>query len=207
MIRKTRVIRESAFHSRHRLRRPSHRPRNGRAIAILRRILARSCHRTRRRVARNDCLSAQHAARRAHRLARQRWPAGKSTRQRSRATCSIHRRRATAILNCLYGIELPFNVDFAAPRPRAPSTTGLRTNGSTRTRGCAPRSCCPLQNIEFRGRGNRALRADQRFVQVMVLAMGEHPLGKQAMSGQSMRQRNDTACPSAFTPDRAIAIR
>ena len=61
---------------------------------------------------------------------------------------------------------------------RARSTTGSPRNGSTAIRGCAPRSSMPMQNVEYAVDEIERCAKDKRFVQVLVLAMQEVPLGR-----------------------------
>lgn len=85
-------------------------------------------------------------------------------------------RSHAAILNCLYGVQLPFNVDFARAATRAVNDWIAREwlDKDARLRASI---LLPLQNIEFARDELERCAGDKRFVQVMVLAMGEHPLG------------------------------
>ena len=65
------------------------------------------------------------------------------------------------------------------PSPR-PSTTGSQPNGSTASRACAPRSSCRCRTRSSPPRRSTAARADRRFVQVLLLANAETPLGRRA---------------------------
>ena len=64
------------------------------------------------------------------------------------------------------------------PPSPARSTTGWRPNGSPRTSACAARPCCRSSRRSARSRRSSGCAGDKRFVQVLMLAMGEHPLGK-----------------------------
>ena len=93
------------------------------------------------------------------------------------------RRRSTASASRMPSAIPCFRSRPSATRtwqPSSPvrSTTGWRPSGWTRTRACWARPCCrssrsseSVEEIERRA-------ADKRFVQVLMLAMGEHPLGK-----------------------------
>ncbi len=81
-----------------------------------------------------------------------------------------------AILNCLYGIQLPHNVDFARAITRAVNDWIAREwlDAEARLRASI---LVPLQDVGFAVEEIERCAADRRFVQVMVLAMGDHPLG------------------------------
>ena len=93
------------------------------------------------------------------------------------------------------------------PRSAAPSTTGSPPSGWTAIRGCAPPSSCrctapnsPPQEIE-------RLAADQRFVQVLLLAMARTAARPPAALADLPRRREATACRSASMPAAAFATR
>ena len=83
----------------------------------------------------------------------------------------------TAILNCLYGVQLPFNEDFARAATRAVNDWVAREwlDKDARLRASI---LVPPQNIAYAVEEIERCASDRRFVQVMVLAMGEHPLGR-----------------------------
>lgn len=85
-------------------------------------------------------------------------------------------RTRAAILNCLYGIQLPHNVDFARAITRAVNDWIAREwlDADPRLRASI---LVPLQDIGFAVEEIERCAPDRRFVQVMTLAMGEHPLG------------------------------
>jgi predicted TIM-barrel fold metal-dependent hydrolase len=85
-------------------------------------------------------------------------------------------RPRAAILNCLYGIQLPHNVDFARAITRAVNDWIARKWLDTDPRLRAS-ILLPLQDIGFAVEELERCAQDRRFVQVMTLAMGEHPLG------------------------------
>ena len=64
------------------------------------------------------------------------------------------------------------------PRLRARSTTGWLQNGWPRIPACAGSAVLPMQSPERSVEEIERLAGDRRFVQVLMLAMGEHPLGK-----------------------------
>ncbi len=64
------------------------------------------------------------------------------------------------------------------PPSRVRSTTGWRPNGSTRTRGCRGSVVLPIQSPERSVEEIERRAGDPRFVQVLMLAFGEQPLGK-----------------------------
>jgi predicted TIM-barrel fold metal-dependent hydrolase len=80
------------------------------------------------------------------------------------------------ILNCLYGVQLPFNVDFARAATRAVNNwiAGEWLDKDRRLRASI---LLPLQNIDFAVEELERCAADKRFVQIMALAMGDNPLG------------------------------
>ena len=82
-----------------------------------------------------------------------------------------------AICNCLYGVQLPFNEDMARAFARAVNDWVAREwlDRDPRLRASI---VVPLQNVEFAVEEVERLAADPRFVQVLVLAMGEMPLGR-----------------------------
>ncbi|MGH7090025.1 MAG: amidohydrolase family protein [Stellaceae bacterium] len=63
-------------------------------------------------------------------------------------------------------------------RSAAPSTTGSRSAGSRAIRGSGPRSWFPAQNPELAAEEITRRAGDRRFVQVLVLAGLDLPLGR-----------------------------
>ena len=82
-----------------------------------------------------------------------------------------------AICNCLYGIQLVFNEDMARAFARAVNDWIAREwlDRDPRLRASI---VVPLQNVEFAVEEIERRAADPRFVQVLVLAMDETPLGR-----------------------------
>src|SRR5262249_30707361 len=82
-----------------------------------------------------------------------------------------------AILNFLYVVQLVFNEDMAAAFSRAVNDWLVREwlDRDPRLRASI---VVPLQNVEHAVDEIERRAADQRFVQIMVLAMGETPLGR-----------------------------
>src|SRR4051812_2480974 len=86
----------------------------------------------------------------------------------------------TAILNCLYGVQLVFNEDMAAAFARAVNDWVAKEwlDRDPRLRASI---VVALQNIEHAVDEIERCAADRRFVQVLVLAMGEVPLGRRLL--------------------------
>jgi predicted TIM-barrel fold metal-dependent hydrolase len=84
-----------------------------------------------------------------------------------------------AILNCLYGVQAVFNEDMAAGFARAVNTWVAKEwlDREPRLRASI---VVPLQNVEHAVDEIEHWAADKRFVQVLVLAMGEAPLGRRS---------------------------
>jgi predicted TIM-barrel fold metal-dependent hydrolase len=82
-----------------------------------------------------------------------------------------------AILNCLYGVQLVFNEDMAAAFARAVNDWIAREwlDRDPRLRASM---VIPLQNVEYAVDEIERCAKDKRFVQILVLAMGEMPLGR-----------------------------
>jgi hypothetical protein len=81
------------------------------------------------------------------------------------------------ILNCLYGVQLVLNEDMAAAFTRA-LNDWVRTEWLDRDPRLRAAIVLPLQSVERAVDEIERLAGDQRFVQVLTLAMGEDPLGK-----------------------------
>jgi predicted TIM-barrel fold metal-dependent hydrolase len=84
-----------------------------------------------------------------------------------------------AILNCLYGVQLVFNEDMAAAFARAVNSwiAGEWLDRDPRLRASI---VVPLQNVEYAVDEIERCASDKRFVQILVLAMGEAPLGRRS---------------------------
>lgn len=82
-----------------------------------------------------------------------------------------------AICNCLYGVQLVFNEDMAQAFARAVNSWVAREwlDRDPRLRASI---VAPLQNVEYAVDEIERCAADGRFVQVLVLVMGEAPLGR-----------------------------
>jgi predicted TIM-barrel fold metal-dependent hydrolase len=82
-----------------------------------------------------------------------------------------------AICNCLYGVQLIFNEDMAVAFARAVNDwlAGEWLDRDPRLRGSI---VIPLQNVDAAVAEIERCARDPRFVQVLVLAMGEMPLGR-----------------------------
>ena len=85
-----------------------------------------------------------------------------------------------AILNCLYGIQLVFNEDMAAAFARA-LNDWIAKEWLDRDPRLRASIVVPLQNVEHAVDEIERRAPDRRFVQVLVLAMGEVPLGRRAL--------------------------
>jgi predicted TIM-barrel fold metal-dependent hydrolase len=82
-----------------------------------------------------------------------------------------------AICNCLYGVQLLFSEDMAAAFCRALNDWLARQwlDRDPRLRGSI---VIPMQNVEYAVDEIERCARDRRFVQVLVLAMQEVPLGR-----------------------------
>jgi predicted TIM-barrel fold metal-dependent hydrolase len=82
-----------------------------------------------------------------------------------------------AICNCLYGVQLLFSEDMAAAFCRALNDWLARQwlDRDPRLRGSI---VIPMQNVEYAVDEIERCAKDRRFVQVLVLAMQEVPLGR-----------------------------
>jgi len=82
-----------------------------------------------------------------------------------------------AICNCLYGVQLLFSEDMAAAFAKAVNDFVAKEwlDREPRLRGSI---VVPMQNIELAVAEIERCAPDRRFVQVLVLAMGECPLGR-----------------------------
>jgi uncharacterized protein len=82
-----------------------------------------------------------------------------------------------AICNCLYGVQLVLNEDMARAFTRA-LNDWIATEWLDREERLRASIVVPLQNVEFAVDEIERCAKDPRFVQVLVLAMGEVPLGR-----------------------------
>jgi predicted TIM-barrel fold metal-dependent hydrolase len=85
----------------------------------------------------------------------------------------------TAILNCLYGVQLPFSEDLGAAVARAVNGWIAREwlDRDPRLRASI---VVAAQSPELSVAEIERCAADRRFVQVLMLVMGDQPLGKRA---------------------------
>jgi predicted TIM-barrel fold metal-dependent hydrolase len=88
-----------------------------------------------------------------------------------------HGGASCAILNCLYGIQLVFNEDMAAAFARA-LNSWIAKEWLDRDPRLRASIVVPLQNVEYAVDEIERCAQDKRFVQVLVLAMNEAPLGR-----------------------------
>jgi uncharacterized protein len=84
-----------------------------------------------------------------------------------------------AILNCLYGVQLVFNEDMAAAFARAVNNWIVQ-EWLDRDQRLRASIVVPLQNVEYAVDEIERCASDKRFVQILVLAMGEAPLGRRS---------------------------
>jgi predicted TIM-barrel fold metal-dependent hydrolase len=82
-----------------------------------------------------------------------------------------------AICNCLYGVQLVLNEDMARAFARA-LNEWMATEWLDREERLRASIVVPLHNVEFAVDEIERWAGDPRFVQVLVLAMGEVPLGR-----------------------------
>ena len=86
---------------------------------------------------------------------------------------------SVAILNCLYGVQLVFNEDMAAAFARA-INSWIAAQWLDRDPRLRASIVVALQNVEYAVDEIERCAADRRFVQILVLAMGEVPLGRRS---------------------------
>jgi predicted TIM-barrel fold metal-dependent hydrolase len=84
---------------------------------------------------------------------------------------------AHAICNCLYGVQLVFNEDMGHAFARAVNDW-IAKEWLDRDARLRASIVVPLQNVEYAVDEIERCAKDRRFVQVLVLAMGETPLGR-----------------------------
>ena len=82
-----------------------------------------------------------------------------------------------AILNCLYGVQLLFSEDMAAAFCRALNDY-IAKEWLDRDPRLRASIVIPMQNVEYAVDEIERCAKDKRFVQVLVLAMQEVPLGR-----------------------------
>ena len=82
-----------------------------------------------------------------------------------------------AILNCLYGVQLIYNEDIARAFARA-LNDWIAKEWLDRDPRLRASIVIPMQNVEYAVEEIERCAADKRFVQVLVLAMQETPLGR-----------------------------
>jgi uncharacterized protein len=82
-----------------------------------------------------------------------------------------------AICNCLYGVQLLFSEDMAAAFAKAVNDWVAR-EWLDRDKRLRASIIVPMQNTDYAVAEIERCAADKRFVQVLVLAMGEAPLGR-----------------------------
>jgi predicted TIM-barrel fold metal-dependent hydrolase len=82
-----------------------------------------------------------------------------------------------AILNCLYGVELPFSEDMGVGVARAVNNYIVKEwlDRDPRLRASIR---VPTQNVEYAVDEVERCAKDSRFVQIMIMAMQESPLGR-----------------------------
>ena len=131
----------------------------------------------RHQLARVDQLSAEIAAHLAAGMARQERLCGDRRRGARRPGVRPLAGRATAILNCLYGVQLVFSEDMAAAFCRALNDY-IAKEWLDRDPRLRASIVIPMQNVEYAVDEIERCAKDKRFVQVLVLAMQEVPLGR-----------------------------
>jgi predicted TIM-barrel fold metal-dependent hydrolase len=110
-----------------------------------------------------------------------------------------------AICNCLYGVQALFSEDMAAAFARAVNQW-MATEWLDREPRLRASIVLPMQSVERAVDEIEHWAADRRFVQAMVLASGDSPLGS-GSTGRSTRRRFATICRSASMPAAPITIR
>lgn len=85
-----------------------------------------------------------------------------------------------AICNCLYGVQLLFSEDMAAAFARAVNDW-LRVEWLDREPRLRASIVVPVQNPALAAEEIARCAADRRFVQVLMLASGEVPLGRRSL--------------------------
>ncbi len=82
-----------------------------------------------------------------------------------------------AILNCLYGVQLLFSDDMAAAYARAVNDW-IAAEWLAKEPRLRASIIVPLQNVELAVDEINRCAEDKRFVQILLLASGDQPLGK-----------------------------
>jgi predicted TIM-barrel fold metal-dependent hydrolase len=82
-----------------------------------------------------------------------------------------------AICNCLYGVQLLFSEDMAAAFAKAVNDWVAR-EWLDRDKRLRASIIVPMQNTDYAVAEIERCAPDKRFVQVLILAMGEAPLGR-----------------------------
>ena len=82
-----------------------------------------------------------------------------------------------AICNCLYGVQLLFSEDMAAVFARA-INDWMRVEWLDRDARLRASIVVPVQNVEFAVQEIERCASDRRFVQVLLLVMGDTMLGR-----------------------------
>lgn len=108
-----------------------------------------------------------------------RLPSGKpgSDLDRLRADALVPFGTSLAICNCLYGVQLLFSEDMAAGFARAVNAWMVKEwlDKESRLRASI---VVPVQNPEMAAEEIDRCASDKRFVQVLMLVMGDMPLGR-----------------------------
>ena len=110
-----------------------------------------------------------------------------------------------AILNCLYGVQLPFSEDMGAAYARAVNDW-IATEWLDRDPRLRASILIPIQSAELAVAEIERLAPDKRFVQVMTLVAGETMLGRRH-HWPIYEAAERHGLPSRSMPAPAIAIR
>ena len=110
-----------------------------------------------------------------------------------------------AICNCLYGVQLLFSEDMGAGFARAVNDW-IAAEWLDKEPRLRASIVVPMQNAELAVEEIERVAPDKRFVQILLLVMHDHPLGKRHY-WPIYAAAERTACPSASTPAAPIAIR
>jgi predicted TIM-barrel fold metal-dependent hydrolase len=100
-----------------------------------------------------------------------------ATLEQVRAECLDPFETSIAICNCLYGVQLLFSEDMAAAFARAVNDW-MAKEWLDRDPRLRASIVVPIQNVEMAVDEIERCAADPRFVQVLLLASVDHPLGK-----------------------------
>ncbi len=103
-----------------------------------------------------------------------------------------------AIANCLYGVQLLFSEDMAAAFARAVNDW-MAKEWLDREPRLRASIVVPIQNAEMAVDEIERCAKDKRFVQVLLLVMGDTPLGG-GTTGRSMPRPSGMAWPWASMP-------